>query len=87
MRGLGAAPESVSAVIGIGWRGIFRRVFVDHRFRDHVFLARPISEIEYAAALTAEWEIWIAFRIGGLFADWAIVLHVDSKISRAERPD
>ena len=76
-REVSGAPESVAAVIGIGRREIFRRVFVNHRLRDDVLFARPIPEIEYAAALAAERKFSVSFRIGGFLTNGAIVLHVD----------
>src|ERR1700733_2006890 len=86
-RGVCAAARSVAPGIGVGWRGIFRRVFVDHRLRDNVLFAGPISEIENAAALATEWKISVCFRVGGLLADGTSVFHVGRQFSRAERPD
>src|ERR1700733_2597531 len=86
-RRVGATPGSVAPGIGVGWRGIFRGVFVDHRLRDNVLFAGPITEIENAAALAAKWKISVGFRVGGLLADGTSVLHVERQYSRAERPD
>src|ERR1700721_4808938 len=52
--------------------------FVEDRIADDVFFARPVAEVEEAAAFAAEREVGACFGVGWLMADGAAVLHGSS---------
>jgi hypothetical protein len=53
----------------------FEHLFVKSRTGDFVFLGGPVAQIEEAAALAAKREVGVAFGIGGLLANRALVFH------------
>ena len=69
------ADGSVAMLIGLLPR-ILGRGFVDHRIADSVFFARPVAQIQQAAALAAEWEISGGVGVGRLAANRTLILHV-----------
>ena len=55
---------------------VFR--FVEDWIADYVFFARPVAEVEEAAAFAAEREVGACFGVGRFVADGTAVLHGSS---------
>jgi hypothetical protein len=65
----------VVGVLAVAWARIFFFRFVEDWVADYVFFARPVAEVEEAAAFAAERKVGACFGVGWLAADGAAVLH------------
>src|SRR5580704_5061241 len=79
---LSAVAGSVDGFIGIvlvllGQAAIsFRYVFlIEYWIGNYIFFGSPITEIVHPAAVAAEREVGVRFRVRGLFANGAFVFH------------
>jgi hypothetical protein len=65
----------VVIVVTGAWARVFFFGFVEDWVADYVFFARPVAEVEEAAAFAAEREVGGCFGVGWLVADGTAVLH------------
>jgi hypothetical protein len=65
----------VVIVVTSAWARIFVFRFVEDWIADYVFFARPVAEVEEAAAFAAERKIGACFGVGWFTADGTAVLH------------
>ena len=77
--------ESVFVFIFRAVIHVFEERFVYGGFADYVFFTGPGAEVEEFAAFAAKRKFGVGFRIRGLFADGAAVLHMLRIPQTAER--
>jgi len=65
----------VVIVVTGAWARVFVFRFVEDRVADYVFFARPVAEVEEAAAFAAERKVGACFGVGWFAADGTAVLH------------
>jgi hypothetical protein len=63
---------------------IFEESIVDGGLADHVFLARPIAEVEEFAAVAAERKFRDGLGIRGFLADGAVEFHAIKNTAKSE---